>query len=599
MKQGYGLLTIGYWLIAAVLMPGCAKDDEYATNSNPVTIEMAYAYSLPGSGGVTRQAPEVVTSETTNSRRPQSLRVIPLINNTPASIDYSFVESVLKSAAGNNSASLLYRTRYFEVVSDVNGFLVYGSVPNLTSSYNTKVYNGSLIETFPSSITLVSDVQDGISFSLDPIYKSDDHPATTGKPDGIPAGAQTLADCLTAIATTSDFHTSTDPTIKGFFDLFTNEGNHIPGSAANVKIWIEKFIASLQPTIEDNNTPADIKDILTAIKNAATTQMNSIGEITSSSYPRDIHLPDGAAVLKWNSNTEKFEPQISTTTIANINSIARFAYPAQLYYFINSDIKTSDNKIDFAALYSQVNTTSDKTAWTQVLENANFDKTSVSANTKAVALTEPVQYAVAQLRVKIKASNATLPDAATPTVNVPVGTENFPLKGIIVCGQRPVDYKFEPKGVEPGASSDANVLFIYDNQVEANCYLTNQSEWLLGCNTLVLQSLREEDVNIILEFENNSNQSFTCLDGIVYQGTRFYLIGKVDASLYNFPDPNVKSENRGQVFTKDYITTVNMTVSTLARAYNVPPNLLSPNLEIGVETTPEWEGVTPTVIRLE
>jgi len=69
--------------------------------------------------------------------------------------------------------------------------------------------------------------------------------------------------------------------------------------------------------------------------------------------------------------------------------------------------------------------------------------------------------------------------------------------------------------------------------------------------------------------------------------------------LYRTNDPNANSENNKQVFTKDYITTVNMTVSSLARAYNVPPNLLSPNLEIGVETTPEWEGATPTVIRLD
>jgi hypothetical protein len=77
------------------------------------------------------------------------------------------------------------------------------------------------------------------------------------------------------------------------------------------------------------------------------------------------------------------------------------------------------------------------------------------------------------------------------------------------------------------------------------------------------------------------------------------MIGRVEASQFRFPDPNVNDENRGQVFTKDYITTVNMTVSSLAKAYNVPPNLLSPNLEIGVETTPQWEGATPTVIRFE
>ena len=34
--------------------------------------------------------------------------------------------------------------------------------------------------------------------------------------------------------------------------------------------------------------------------------------------------------------------------------------------------------------------------------------------------------------------------------------------------------------------------------------------------------VKDEDVNIILEFENNSESPFTCLDGIVYPGTRFF-----------------------------------------------------------------------------
>jgi hypothetical protein len=175
------------------------------------------------------------------------------------------------------------------------------------------------------------------------------------------------------------------------------------------------------------------------------------------------------------------------------------------------------------------------------------------------------------------------------------------LKGIIVCDQRPVDYKFEQETIEQGSTSDANVLFIYDNQVKEGCCLTTTADntWKEGCNTLVLQSQMGEDVNIILEFENNSDEDFTCVDGIVYRGTRFYLIGKVEAARYNPSESNINSENNKQIFTKDYITTVNMTVSSLAKAYNVPPNLLSNNLEIGVETTPQWVAAQPTVIRLE
>lgn len=577
--------------VPAAMLAGCYDYDAYEVLTNdPVNVELAYAFTSPNTGNLTRQASEVITSSETNPRRPQSMRFIPLINDMPDIIDASWVEPTLKPGAASNPTSLLYRTRFCELSPDVNGFLVYGNVGDLspTTAIHPKMYNGSLIETFPETITTVNDVQEGISFNLDPIYKSTDYTEN----NGVPTGAQTLATSLTAIATTSDFHTSTDATIKAFFDKFTNEGKHIPGSAASVKKWIENFRTSISSHLNQSS-------ILDAVNTEAGNQLSAIA---SSTYPRDINLPDGAAVLRWDKNVNRFEPQLNTTTIDNINSIARFAYPAPLYYFIASDIKTSDESVDFATLYSEVATDENKTAWTKVLENQKFNKTSVTTNTRAVALTRPVQFAVAQLKVKIKAYTDNLPDAATPTPNnIPATGENFPLKGIVVCDQRPVNYRFEPQEVEQGAVSDAKVLFIYDNQVKDGCYLTTQSEgvWAEGCNTMVLQSLKDENVHIILEFENNSGQSFTCLDGTVYPGTRFYMVGVVDASLYRTNDPNANSENNKQVFTKDYITTVNMTVSSLARAYNVPPNLLSPNLEIGVETTPEWEGATPTVIRLD
>lgn len=574
--------------VPAAMLAGCYDYDAYEVVTNePVNVELAYAFTSPNTGNQTRQTDDVITSES-NPRLPYFMRIIPLVNDNPQLGDIGWEDPVSKE----NPNSRFYRSRFCSINIGVNGLLVYGNVVNKAAPQGThiKMYNGSLIETFPQTITTVNDVQEGISFNLDPIYKSTDYTAT----NGIPAGAQALAECLTKIATKDNFHTSTDATIKAFFDKFTNEGKHIPGSAASVKKWIENFRTSISSHLNPSNP-----SILDAVNTEAGNQLSAIA---SSTYPRDINLPDGAAVLRWDKNVNRFEPQLNTTTIDNINSIARFAYPAPLYYFIASDIKTSEESVDFATLYSEVATDENKTAWTKVLENQKFNKTSVTTNTRAVALTRPVQFAVAQLKVKIKAYTDNLPDAATPTPNnIPATGENFPLKGIVVCDQRPVNYRFEPKEVEQDAVSDAEVLFIYDNQVKEGCYLRTQTEgtWAEGCNTLVFQSLKDENVHIILEFENNSNQSFTCLDGIVYPGTRFYMVGVVDASLYRTNDPNANSENNKQVFTKDYITTVNMTVSSLARAYNVPPNLLSPNLEIGVETTPEWEGATPTVIRLD
>lgn len=571
--------------VVVMMLTGCRDyDADVVVSDDSVSVQLAYAFTSSVTEALTRQAPEV-TSDETNPRPPQHIRMIPIYNNEPKQSAIVWEDPVSKI----NPRSQFYRSRYCILPTNVNGFMVYGSVDNIPGGTNPKMYNGSLIETFPESLTTVDDIQNGIGFNLEAIYKSSDYTSA----NGIPAGAKTLADCLTAIAKAGNtevgyFNTSTTPAIQGHFNRFTNDGNHLPGSAASVKKWIETFQASIAESLSD--------PILNAVNTEATAQLL---DIASLKYPRDINLPDGAAVLRWDKNNEKFEPQINTTTIDNINSIARFAYPAPLYYYIASDIKTSEDKVDLETIYNDVETSDGKTAWEKVLANEKFNKTSVSSNTKAVVLTRPVQYAVAQLKVKIKAYSGTLKDAGNNDVDV--NGSQFPLKGIIVCDQRPVGYRFLPKEVEEGAISDANVLFIYDSQVKSDCYLNPQEEgvWAEGCSTLVLQSLKDEDVNIILEFQNDSGSPFTCLDGIVYPGTRFYLIGRVEASLYNTPDPNVHDENKGQVFTKDYITTVNMTVSSLARAYNVPPNLLSPNLEIGVETTPQWVAATPTVIRME
>lgn len=572
--------------VVVMMLTGCKDyDADVVVSDEPVSVELAFSIITPATIHQTRQVADVVTSDETNPRLPYYLRFIPLVNNDPFPTDINMENPVSK----DNPRSRFYYSQYCNVGVGVNGFIVYSNVENKTApdGVNPKVYNGSLKEHFPTSILTIDDFQKDVSFSLEPIYKKSDYESTNGIPDG----AKTLANCLTAIAQEADFYNSGDATIKGHFNRFTNDGNHLPGSAASVKEWIKSFQVSINGSLNPSNP-----SILDAVNTKATEQLAAINSLT---YPRDISLPDGAAVLRWDMNTNRFEPQINTTTIDNINSMARFAYPAPLYYYIASAIKTSEDKVDFGTIYNEVETDDNKTAWEKVLANEKFNKTSVSANTKSVVLTQPVQYAVAQLKVKIKAYAATLKDAENKDVTM--GAKSFPLTGIIVCDQRPVGYRFLPKEAEEGTISDADVLFIYDSQVKSGCYLKPQDEnvWAEGCNTLVLQSLKDEDVNIILEFENNSGASFMCLDGIVYPGTRFYMIGRVEASLYNTPDPNVHDENKGQVFTKDYITTVNMTVSSLARAYNVPPNLLSPNLEIGVETTPQWVAATPTVIRME
>lgn len=563
-------------------MTGCKDyDEEVAVSADPVTVELAYTFSSVA-GTQTRQADDVVVPNDVDARMPQTLNIIPLVGKAPQPSDVEWELPVPKPGAGENPRSLLYRSSYCSMAVGVDGCLVYGSVADLSTKPG-KVNNGSLVYSPFTAISSQSDLE-RFTFSLESIY-----PETEASAD-----ASTLAGYLNAIADVEGWQSSTltNPILKNLFENFTGHGSDLPGSAASVKQWVAAIKNAAQGYLD--NPPSSIGDDEKTILGNIVAAANGITiTITDNSYPRALYLPDGAAALRWNGSA--FVPAMQTTTLDNINSVSRFAYPAPLYYFVDSNIKAAEEKVDFETVYSDVTTDATKTAWDKVLEINKFTKTAVTSNTKSVALEDPVQYAVAQLKVTVKAEptgtdGTTIKDNAGDDITI--GTTDFPLTGVIVCGQRPVNYQFEQ-----ASNSDVDVKFIYDSQVKKSddtYYYLTTSVPSGGPSTLVLQSYAGEDVDIILEFENNGEQTFRCIDGFVYPNTRFYLIGKVVA-----PVKDDNDEKTNQVFTKDYITTVNMTVKSLAKAYNVLPNLLTSNLEIGVETTPKWVAATPTTIVFE
>ena len=95
--------------------------------------------------------------------------------------------------------------------------------------------------------------------------------------------------------------------------------------------------------------------------------------------------------------------------------------------------------------------------------------------------------------------------------------------------------------------------------------------------------------------EYTGTQEFKCLNGWVYPGTRFYLVGEVKLKDGEGGD----QDSQGRVFTQDHTTTIQMTVTSLEKAYNVLPSILAKNLEIGVKTTPMWTAATPGSVIME
>ena len=586
--------AIGLMLFFVVALSGCASHEEspesvvIETPKEPESISLLLACAPASSErGLTRLADEVVQLNSATSYRPiTNLQVYAIKEGIPVNA----IVDTEQSSDVKTDKTQFYHFKYCNLPTLTNGCLVYAKAEDVAQGGNlaataTLKYNGSLNTVNPSEVQSKNDIQ----FSLESILD-----ATEARESGDDLApweieAWNLANALTAIVNNShnegntlSWKTSTNAILKNLLQRFTNNGADLPGSAASVKQWMlslkeaaDSYLTNPPTTIGD-----DEKALLAIIKAKADEKAATITvspETLPTLYPRDINLPDGAAALRWTGN--KFVPQMQTTTLDDINSVSRFVYPPALYYFVESGIWTSNSKVTFDQYENRSNWKGDDNTAVQTLFPAGG---TVMTNTKTVAIADPLQYAVAHLTMGIKAGATSLPYETGNEDKIDIS--KLTLKGVIIGGQRSVGYDFKPI-----SNSLYDVNFVYDSQVSGALNTAGDTY-----HTLVLQSYDGEDVNIILEFEYSAEATtgFKCLNGYVYPGTRFYLVGELKATA--FKEGTGDETSRGRVFTQDYTTTINMTVQSLEKAYNVLPSLLSSSLEIGVMITPQWISAEPS-----
>ena len=590
--------AIGLMLFFVVALSGCASHEEspelvvIETPKEPESISLLLACAPASSDrGLTRLADEVVQlNSATSYRRIANVQVYAIKEGAPENATVGRRE---EPSNVKTDKTQFYHFEYCSMPTLTNGCLVYAKAEDIPHG-NLAVYNGCLNTVNPSEVQSKNDIQ----FSLEPILDATEARKSGGDEWGDKAWA--LADALTDIVNNShnegntlSWETSTNAILKNLFQRFTNNGADLPGSAASVKQWMLSLRKAAKTYYD--NPPATIGDdektILKAIMDAVD---GVVGDITvnATSYPRGINLPDGAAALRWTEVKEqdgetvvkvkKFVPQMQTTTLDDINSVSRFVYPPALYYFVESGIWTSTGKVTFEDYKG-------KSHWKSTTENDDDAVQplfpaggTVMTNTQTVAIADPLQYAVAHLTMEVKAGADFLPYETGNEDKI--DREKLTLKGVIIGGQRSVGYDFKPI-----SNSLYDVNFVYDSQVSGALNTAGDTY-----HTLVLQSYDGEDVNIILEFEYSAEATtgFKCLNGYVYPGTRFYLVGELKATA--FKEGTGDETSRGRVFTQDYTTTINMTVQSLEKAYNVLPSLLSSSLEIGVMITPQWISAEPS-----
>ena len=565
-------LVIVIMLSAWLLMVGCNADEGLQQESKPVVVDLALTVS---------NAPQLTTRMTGtnvqadgNYRGLTVSRIVPFNVHGKITVDDTptwYQISALRTDYLRTDHFYLYKNCM--IMEGAASFLTYGRAPKGSL---TKAANGSIIETFP----LAMDPQH-IRFSLEPISQRVVHSTATS-----------LADYMTSIATAKGnniaWKDAPSNVLKTMFLNFVNQteavtgGNVLPGSSANIKAYTQL----LRTVLNGMSLSGDDAAIRTAII-AKIDTYNTDWD----GFPASLGLPDGAAAIRWNGTS--FTPQISYTSLADINGIDRFTYPAEIYYYGNSRIVTS-NIDDRQQIYDDVS----NQEWYQVLTRYEYqDNAAVTHNTRSVAIKDPLQYGVARLQVKLIKTALTLEDAKGSPI--PVGATSFPLTSIIVGGQMPVGFDFAPTTSYP-VYSETDIVYVYDNQVKTNgpsgneyFYLSSAADATQMTNTLVLQSYDHKIVPVVLEFINNSEYDFEGLDGTVLKGTKFYLVALIDPAEAS---SGATAATVGRVFTQDYTTTLNMKVTGLAKAYNVVPNLLSPRLELGIELVSQWASTTPEEI---
>ena len=553
-------------LLALCCWQGCAsgeapvdRDDPQppVVNNGRVAVDLALSVSTTAgnSSATTRLAADKVQASGI-FRRIQDLKAYALNSGNTQQGFYTNLTQV--------SGTQHYFSNQIDLSIGTNRFLCYArAIPGtdaqpykngaVTANYNETDYTQNTFE--PVQIAVSSDSKVQAAYS----------------------NADAMAGYLTDIAKASS---ATEWTTSELYTSFISQGQYIAGSSANLKALVTQLKSVL------NMTPA----LSSSVKNDV---MDEIGDETNintklfinTPYPASIGLPDGAAAVRWNETEKKFDAVTSFNFGTNLVDHTQFVYPPELYYYIDSPIKTATSSLENK--YSNV-------AWSSVLAQYTSDNATVSSSTRSVAVKKALDYAVGCLEVYVKAEGTKLSDNAdeTENLNVDISTHDFTLTGIILGGQYKQDYKFTP--IQAQTPSNTDEKFIYDKDVPSSTssivlsteYLTTTPVY-----TLAFQSKDKTPVNIVLEFMNYGD-AFTGEDGLVHQNTKFYLVGQLP--IVSNEQSN-QSDFHSRVFTKDYKTTINLNIQSLRHAYNVVPDLNTAAYSIKVDNvavTPWTDGGT-------
>lgn len=542
-----------------------------------------------GNARVSTRMSDVNTQHTTN----MTTNFLGLVNldmfafeETPSSDKTSTRTIRIGDKEGNNDS---WRRLYSDIAIPIGtrNMVLYTRASKINSSGYTKdkFSAGSLTNPYAKLTDEAKPTLSDFKFNLETIHSANDF-ATKGNHilNKLNAIAQTKVTTQdgTSIewAKIGEATTGTPGERKILQNIYDNFVKLTAGSENSV-------IRAIEDLYDAVNTQelADFTALTNDIKNKCTTT----GLNSTKGFPRNIDLPDGAAVLKFDHETKTFtykEVNVEVPTGRDLVDHTKITYPSELAYFVSSPVGTSSTKDKLADL-------PDYNAWLNKKETWTDYKDVVKGNTTLVVLKEPVQYGVACLESKIKCATASLKDNAnkilgstTADNTLTVPTDGITVTGILIGGQpQGVEWNFEP-------ASDAKFDHtIYDRDM--NYKIAAKTSDSDPNYTLVLdnkdsspKATEQSKVYVTVELENNMGD-FYGAEGLIPKGSRFYLVGQLD------PNAKPSGETIDRVFVKDHTTVANFKITSLKNAYNHIPDLRTSKINVGLAVDLSWQtGIT-------
>lgn len=557
-------------LVGAVGFTACSSEDDLTAQQNPTfdgeSVKTQFAISIPAAGKTgTRLSEDIVQGQSTPVfRGMNNIRLIPLASTGAVSTTTDFTSDAIMLDEIANTGDLENNVKFYENIAvplGTNRFLFYGEAT--ASSGATDATNGALVENtdFAKGNLLngVCTTVDKVKFDLKEINKDQNTDIQTyllGVLNGVvtafgtPTGNElmlTALDNLKALKAGSS--AAILATMQDLYDIVKN------GSSASVEETVKNKILEYF-----NETTGAL-----SYKTGGSVPANV------DKYPAYLNIPNGAAQVEWSSTTFSYKKLDAT-------DYATYVRPAALYYYVESTVGADD------ASQKGNWTGSSVQDWGNFGTN-NYGDTEVKYSTKSVILKDPVQYAVAQLVYNVKFAATPVTDSRGVGRDVTTGgTNNFELKGILIGGQKQVDYKFAQVKTAPAKTIYDYSLNRGNTKVDVTTTATD------NLYSLVLQSEErtnndliddQKTVNFALELVNHG-EDFYGKDGeVIPSGGTFYLVGSMSTDIMN--------SARNYVFEQDYKTTANITISSLKEAQYTIPDLRKTELELGLYVDLDWK----------